>query len=167
MISTKIAENNTPEDNPPEDNPTDTPAVTLKNVSFSYNGRPVLQKVSLTIRQGEFLAIIGPNGGGKSTLIKLMLGLLKPDSGHVSVLGHAPEKAARLIGYMPQDVSINRSFPVSVKDVVLMGRLRHKGRSMITQHDRAAAGDILDRLGIGDRSGPRNADISGGQRVKA
>lgn len=156
MISKSIA----------KDSPAGTPAVSLENVSFSYNGRPALKNVNLTISRGEFLAIIGPNGGGKSTLVKLMLGLLRPDSGNVSVLGLAPERAAHLIGYMPQDLSINRSFPISVADVVLMGRLRHKGRSMITPRDRTAAGDILDRLGIGDLSGRKVSDISGGQRAK-
>lgn len=152
MISTKALEDN--------------PAVSLEDVSFSYNGRQVLQNVTLTVPDGEFLAIIGPNGGGKSTLVKLMLGLLKPNTGHISVLGRAPGKAARLIGYMPQDVSINRSFPISVMDVVLMGRLRHRGRSMITPHDRNLADDIIGRLGIGDIAGQKIADISGGQREK-
>ncbi|NOY69953.1 MAG: ABC transporter ATP-binding protein [Deltaproteobacteria bacterium] len=146
--------------------PTVAPAVSLDRISFSYNGRQVLQNVTLAIPDGEFMAIIGPNGGGKSTLVKIILGLLKPDSGHVSVLGLPPEKAARLIGYMPQDVLINRSFPISVMDVVLMGRLRNKGRSRITPHDRNLALDILDRLAIGDLAGRKIADISGGQRAK-
>lgn len=149
-----------------ENHQTGVPAVSLENVFFSYNGRPVLHDVTMAVNKGEFLAIIGPNGGGKSTLLKLMLGLLKPDRGRISILGLAPEKAAHYIGYLPQDVSINRSFPISVMDVILMGRLRHKGRSRISTRDRKAAVDTLDRLNIGNLADRRVSDISGGQREK-
>ena len=100
-----------------------TPIIEIKNVAFAYNGETVLQDVSLDIRQGDFIAMIGPNGGGKTTLLKLILGLLKPDSGIIRVMGQSTEKASSCIGYVPQDVDINRSFPITAMDVVLMGKL--------------------------------------------
>jgi len=144
----------------------DAPAVVIEDLSFSYNRRPVLEDVNLTVNRGDFLAIIGPNGGGKSTLLKLILGLFKPDSGRISVLGLPPKKAAHFIGYFPQDVSINRFFPIAVMDVVLMGRLRHGGRSRISKQDRIKAMTVMEKLGIENLAGYKISDISGGQRAK-
>ena len=101
--------------------------IEVRDVWFSFNGQPVLREANLNVPRGDFLVIIGPNGGGKTTLLKLILGLLKPDRGTVSVFGQTPEKAAHRVGYVPQNVHVNKTFPVSVFDVVLMGRLR-KGR---------------------------------------
>ena len=94
--------------------------VEMENVSFAYNGQTVLQDVNLTIAPEDFVAIIGPNGGGKTTLLKLLLGLLTPDTGCIRVLGDSPGEASHHIGYVRQDVHINRSFPISTLDVVLM-----------------------------------------------
>jgi zinc transport system ATP-binding protein len=94
--------------------------VEIKDVCFAYNGHTVLEGVSLDIRQGDFIAMIGPNGGGKTTLLKLILGLLKPGKGFIRVLGDTTEKASHHIGYVPQDVHINRSFPITAMDIVLM-----------------------------------------------
>ncbi|MHA1543764.1 MAG: ATP-binding cassette domain-containing protein, partial [Alphaproteobacteria bacterium] len=85
--------------------------VEIKDVWFAYNGQTVLEDVSLDIRQGDFIAMIGPNGGGKTTLLKLMLGLLKPGKGSIRVLGDTTGKASHHIGYVSQDVHTNRSFP--------------------------------------------------------
>jgi len=101
--------------------------IEVQDVWFSFNGQAVLREVSLTVPRGDFLVIIGPNGGGKTTLLKLILGLLKPDRGTVRVFGRTPERVAHRIGYVPQNVHVNKTFPVSVLDVVLMGRLR-KGK---------------------------------------
>lgn len=99
--------------------------VSIKNVSFHYGDLLVLDDVNLTIRQGDFLGIIGPNGGGKTTLLKIMLGLLKPDRGEVTVFGKPCDRSRQMIGYVPQHIEFDREFPVNVRDVVLMGRLRH------------------------------------------
>jgi len=96
------------------------PIIEVSHLYFSYNGSQVLSDVSLNIQEKEFVAFIGPNGGGKTTLIKLMLGILKPDSGAIRIMGHPPAKNAHRIGYVPQDISINKSFPISVIDVVLV-----------------------------------------------
>ena len=96
-----------------------TPIVEISNVTFAYNGETVLRDVSFDIRDGDFIAMIGPNGGGKTTLLKLILGLLKPDRGAIRVMGQSARKASPSIGYVPQDVNINRRFPIR-------GSLRHR-----------------------------------------
>jgi len=99
--------------------------IELENVRFAYNGSgPVLDGISLAVRPREFLAVLGPNGGGKSTLLRVMLGILEPQAGKVSLLGRPPLESVRQVGYVPQDANTNRGFPVSVEDVVLMGRVR-------------------------------------------
>lgn len=100
------------------------PVIELKDVSFAYDiGPPALEHVSLAVEEGEFLGLVGPNGGGKSTLLKLVLGLLKPASGEVRVAGATAQAARRMIGYMPQYARYVRDFPISVEETVLLGRL--------------------------------------------
>ena len=99
-------------------------AIELKNVTFSYEKTPILENATFSLKQGDFLGIIGPNGGGKTTLLKLLLGILEPDSGVIRVLGESPHDAKHRVGYVPQYTDLNLSFPVSVMDIVLMGRLR-------------------------------------------
>ena len=113
--------------------------VTVENLWFSFNGRPVLRDVSFEVERGEFLALIGPNGGGKTTLLKLMLGLLEPDRGRVRVFGKSPRHSAHSIGYVPQEAAASRSFPLSALEAVLMGRLQPgRLRSRYGRQDRAA-----------------------------
>jgi len=104
---------------------TDT-VIEIKNVYFSYNDPPVLVDVSLDIKEGEFIGIVGPNGGGKSTLLKIMLGLVSPDKGTVRILGKSPVKGRSAIGYVPQYVNFERNFPITVLDTVLLGRINEK-----------------------------------------
>jgi zinc transport system ATP-binding protein len=139
------------------------PVIEASDLSFSYNGNSVLENISFDVRELEFLALIGPNGGGKTTLLKLMLGLLKPDSGKISIFGNPPSKTARRIGYVPQDVAINKSFPISVIDVVLMGRLRFHSGTGLLKSDRTAALNALSQLGMTQYQHRRIDDLSGGQ----
>lgn len=120
----------------------DMPAILLREISFSYDGPAILEGINLEVNAGEFLGIVGPNAGGKSTLLKIILGLLQPTSGQVEVLGRSPVEARRQIGYVPQYPEFRRDFPVTVKDVVLMGRLgsaslfggyRQQDREIVTQ----------------------------------
>lgn len=100
------------------------PLIELADVSFAYEiGPPALEHVSLVVEEGEFLGLVGPNGGGKSTLLKLVLGLLRPGSGEARVAGGAPQASRRVIGYVPQYARFARDFPISVEETVLMGRL--------------------------------------------
>jgi len=98
--------------------------IDVRDVCFSYDiGPPVLENVSLEIRDGEFLGLVGPNGGGKSTLLKLVLGLIEPARGEVLVSGKSPWAARGMIGYVPQYARFARDFPISARETVLLGRL--------------------------------------------
>jgi zinc transport system ATP-binding protein len=94
----------------------------LENVYLYFNQSAVLEDVNLSVKEDSFLAIIGPNGGGKTTLLKVILGLVKPDKGSVTVFGKKPMEGKKEIGYLPQYRPINLNFPISVYDVVLEGR---------------------------------------------
>jgi len=140
------------------------PVITLENVSFSYGGPVVLEQVNLTMERGEFLGLVGPNGGGKSTLLKIILGLLEPAAGHVTVLGHRPVEARQAIGYVPQFATFPRYFPVSVEETVLLGRLG-KTRSIIGygKADKAAARRAMTETEIEDLHKRPIDALSGGQ----
>jgi zinc transport system ATP-binding protein len=143
------------------------PIIELRNLSFSYNGRPVIENVSLDILEGEFCAVIGPNGGGKTTLLKLMLGLVKPCQGTALLFGAPPEKTARLAGYVPQDTRRADGFPATVRDVALMGRLSGRfGARRYTRADREAAREALVRMGMWELRDRRIGELSGGQRQR-
>lgn len=143
------------------------PIVDIKDVSFSYNSQRVLEDINLEIRPRDFIAMIGPNGGGKTTLLKLILGLLKPDRGSVHVMGEPARKISHRIGYVPQDVHINRNFPITALDVVLMGRLApRKKRSGNAAGDRREALEILERMEIGALAHRKIGALSGGQRQR-
>ncbi len=146
----------------------DVPVIDIRNLCFSFPGPVlILEDVNLRVPRGDFLAIIGPNGGGKTTLLRLILGLLRPDSGTVSVLGTEPAGAVGRIGYVPQMTGFERSFPVSVMDAVLMGRLHFRGVFRgYTDEDRSVAADQLELLRITELSRRRIGDLSGGQRQR-
>ena len=141
--------------------------VDINNLSFSYNGDPVLRDVNFSVRQRDFIAIIGPNGGGKTTLLKLILGLLKPDAGKILVDGQAPPKASACIGYVPQNVHMNSRFPITAMDVVLMGKFDPKKRwARQSATNRREALAALDRIGMADHANRRIGELSGGQRQR-
>ncbi|MFO7459128.1 MAG: ATP-binding cassette domain-containing protein, partial [Desulfatiglandales bacterium] len=143
------------------------PIVEIRNVFFSYNGHEVLQDVTLDVLQGDFIAMIGPNGGGKTTLLKLMLGLLKPTGGSVRVLGVPAQKASHHIGYVPQEIHGNRSFPITALDVVLMGKLEPGKRfTRKSRQDREEATKALERMDMAAFAGRRIDELSGGQRQR-
>lgn len=99
------------------------PAITADALSFSYPQVAVLESATFRIQAGEFIGIFGPNGGGKTTLLKLLMGLLTPDQGTLKVFGDAPKDRRTDIGYVPQSIQLDRTFPISVLEVVLMGCL--------------------------------------------
>jgi len=143
------------------------PIVEIRNVFFSYNGQEVLQDVNFDVAEGDFIAMIGPNGGGKTTLLRLMLGLLKPAQGSVRVLGMPAQKASHHIGYVPQEVHGNRSFPITALEVVLMGKLGPGKRfSRNSRKDREEAMEALARMDMADLGGRRIDELSGGQRQR-
>jgi zinc transport system ATP-binding protein len=145
---------------------TQPPIIEVRDLSFSYDREPVLSNVSFDIAKQEFLAIIGPNGGGKSTLVKLILGLLKPDCGSILVNGRHPASMGHMFGYVPQNININIHFPISVIDVILMGRLRQGGFRRINRKERQLALDLIETIGISGLENRRIQDLSAGQRER-
>lgn len=182
---------------PPLETPTELPTsvvpaalpipdavIRVWDLSFAYGAAPVLEGVNLEVGAGEFLGIVGPNAGGKSTLLKLILGLLAPQAGRIRVLGNPPAAASRLVGYVPQYPSFPRDFPITVEQAVLLGRIGGRGR----QHagasglhnplpgwlaalrpggygraDRAAARQALEEVEAADLAQRRIGSLSGGQ----
>ena len=143
------------------------PAIEIADLSFAYDGPPVLRDVTLRVAAGEQVCMVGPNGGGKTTLVKLILGLLTPNRGRVKVFGHPPAAGRRHVGYAPQHAAFDPQFPVSVIDVVLMGRLgRTRTWGPYRRDDRRAADRALAEVGLSDLRKRPFATLSGGQRQR-
>ncbi len=145
----------------------DTPIIELKNVVFSYNHHAILKDVNMKVYANDFIAVIGPNGGGKTTLLKIMLGLLPVGHGSVRIYGQKPQNVSHRIGYVPQNVHANKNFPISVMDVVLMGCLR-SGRIWThpTKMDRNSAQEALEKMEMLKYHKRRIGELSGGQRQR-
>jgi zinc transport system ATP-binding protein len=141
--------------------------VSLQNIRVSYGDVPALEDVTLSIFQHDFLGIIGPNGGGKSTLLKVLLGLVKPDSGNARIFGKPPEQARSRIGYVSQRPFFDRDFPASVRDVVMMGRYVRAGLCRrYSRADRYAAEKALERVGMRGYDDKQIGHLSGGQQQR-
>lgn len=138
--------------------------IDFAQVDFAYRENKVLSKVNFSLDDGDFVSIVGPNGGGKTTLLKLILGLLKPHSGTIKVFGERPAKYKRRIGYVPQFEKFDAAFPISVLDVVLLGRLRM--RPWCNRDDFAAARLALTQLRIDDLAKQPFQSLSGGQKQR-
>lgn len=138
--------------------------INLDDVSFSYNKLPVVRNINLAISEGEFLGVIGPNAGGKSTLLKLILGLLEADTGKITVFGKKPEKGRSRIGYVPQYPVFSRDFPINVRDAVLLGRLgQTRWYGGYTQEDKEIAINSLKAVEIDNIHDQTIESLSGGQ----
>jgi manganese/iron transport system ATP-binding protein len=147
---------------------TAAPAIDLRGVTAGYDDRPAVESVDLSIPAGSLVAIFGPNGGGKTTLLKLIAGLLEPWSGTIRVLGLAPSEAAHRIAYVPQAELVDWAFPVSVWDVAMMGRFARLGPlHQPGAADRAAVSAALDRVGMLAEARTQIGRLSGGQRRRA
>ena len=145
------------------------PVIKITDLNFSYQEHPVLEAVNLEIQEGELGSIVGPNGGGKTTLLKLILGLLQPNRGIIEVFGEKPEKGRRKIGYMPQHAHLDPLFPVSVLNVVLMGQLGKQSGSLFGGYPRQAietARGALNEVGLSDCEEDSFHQLSGGQRQR-
>jgi zinc transport system ATP-binding protein len=143
-----------------------TPAIAIENLSFGYDGTPILVDVNLEISPFDSLCIVGPNGGGKTTLMKLVIGLLQPDHGTIRIFGKKPEDAYTLIGYVPQYAQYDKQFPISVKEVVCMGRLGSSFSGRYSKEDREQTSRALREVGMADHAGRSFASLSGGQRQR-
>jgi zinc transport system ATP-binding protein len=141
--------------------------VEVKDVDFSYGSDQILQCVNLELAAGEFLGVIGPNGGGKTTLLKLIAGLLTPASGQVRIFGQPVARSGRLIGYVPQFADVDRTFPITVLDVVLMGRLGLTSfLGSYGEADREAARKAMEQVGVWGLRQRRLGNLSEGQRQR-
>jgi len=141
--------------------------IQIENVDFAYGPVSVLEQANLTIGEREFVSVVGPNGGGKTTLLKIMLGLLEPQSGSAHVFGEVPMVGRKWIGYLPQHANLDSQFPVTALDVVLMGRMgktRSLGFYSKTDHEIAQA--MLERVGLEKLSARPLSALSGGQRQR-
>lgn len=146
------------------------PVLSVKDVSFAYAGNPILERISFELKAGEYLGIIGPNGGGKTTLLKLILGLLKPDQGQILLLGEAVKHSDNRyrIGYVPQRVMAEgHLFPATVEEVVMSGRTAVRGFfSMRSKADVAAVKRAMKTSDVGHLAHRRVGTLSGGERQR-
>lgn len=134
----------------------------MKSVSASYGNKPVLRDVDLKIFKNDFIGVIGPNGGGKTTLLKIILGLIKPAKGTLTL--YKELQGSSKIGYLPQISTGDNSFPLTVMDVLLSGLMMHKGLvSRMSSSDKEKAGRIIEELGLSDMADSSLSVLSGGQ----
>ncbi len=146
------------------------PVVNIANVNLTYGDVSILEDVSLEVEAGDFLAVLGPNGGGKSTILKLMLGLIKPDSGTIRVLGEAPGETGGRIGYLPQHTHVSTSFPTTVLEAVHMGTVRPGLRGVAglarTPKEMNKARQALERVNMLEYANRSLSGLSGGQKQR-
>ena len=141
--------------------------IDIENLTFSYDKDVILENIDLHVEERDFLAIIGPNGGGKSTLLKLILGLEKAKQGSIKVFGKKPSKNLSLIGYVPQNTNVNTDFPIKVIEVVLMGHVGEKTPLFGYGKDEVAcAMGALSQVGMQEFAQSKIGSLSGGQRQR-
>ena len=134
------------------------------NVSFRYQKDLILDGVSFSVNQGEFVGIIGPNGGGKTTLLKLIMGFLKQGEGSIRIFGESPKQARERLAYVPQNLRFDRQFPISVLELVLSGRLSHlPWHGQYSSLDYQLAQEALDYVGMAPFKNHPFGKLSGGQ----
>lgn len=137
-------------------------AVNIRDLNFYYRKRKVLEDINLIIPHKSFMAIIGPNGGGKSTLLRMILGLITPFRGEVQIFGQNPKQARDLMGYLPQHVSFLHDFPINVEDTILTGRY-HGLFHNYNQEDREAVSKALELVELEGLNERQMGQLSGGQ----
>lgn len=141
------------------------PAVLATRLSFTYEKTAVLDSANLQIVEGEFIGIIGPNGGGKTTLLKLMMGFLAPQSGSIRLFGETPAAMRQRIGYVPQVSQTDRAFPITVFELVMLGHITK--RLFYPPHAKERTLQILDELGLLPHQSKAFSSLSGGLAQKA
>ena len=141
--------------------------IQIKNLWVTYEKESVLQDINLTVCDRDYIGIIGPNGGGKSTLFKVVLGLISPQQGEIKILGKSVQKGRRFIGYVPQIMQFDLAFPITVAEVVRMGRLgKRKLLQPYQKRDEAVVKRVLDQVGLLQWRDRALSELSGGQRQR-
>jgi len=144
-----------------------TPLLSIHGLSAGYEHETILQDINLDVFPGDFIGLIGPNGGGKSTLLKVILGLLPPQRGEVRVLGLEPREGRKFIGYVPQFVESDRAFPVSVWDTVRMGLLSGwRWFERLSKQETGRIESALEQVGMVNLRHKLMGELSGGQRQR-
>jgi len=143
------------------------PIIKLEKVSFCYKIKPILRDVNLTIHQGDFIGIIGPNGGGKTTLLKLIMGMLTPHKGKINIHNKNPKEVRDKFGYVPQSYSIDKLFPITTLEVVLLGLLKRSYFGFFSKKQKEKAINILKQVGLKDHIKKAFGQLSGGQAQRA
>ena len=139
--------------------------ILIENLSFSYGNNLILENLNFEIFQNDYIAIIGPNGGGKTTLLKLLLGFLEPSSGKIEILGTSPLKMRQKISYLPQYINFNMDMPINVLDIVLQGRLK-KSKLFYSKEDKKISLEKLELMNVAHLKDRKIKDLSGGQRQR-
>ncbi len=143
---------------------TSATSIQLNSVSFSYECSPILKNVTLTIQNGEFVGIFGPNGGGKTTLLKILMGFLQPDQGSVLLWDLPPTQARSYIGYVPQISKVDRQFPITVEEVVQMGQLSSLNFfGILSKAAKERSLDALEKVSMLPYKDAAFGQLSGGQ----
>ncbi len=144
-----------------------TPTVLeVKNLSFAYSKERVLEDINLSVHEKDFLALIGPNGGGKSTLVKLILGINRLQEGSITIFGKTTNKEISQIGYVPQNTNVNIDFPIKVIEIVMMGLKKSAFSFGYTKEERSHAMNLLKQVGIENEAQKKIGSLSGGQRQR-
>lgn len=142
-------------------------AVEGRGLTLAYGRHPVLQDVSFDLPSGAVTSLVGPNGAGKSSLLNAIVGLLPVESGTLKVLNGTPSELRRRVGYVMQSAKVNEQLPVTVREVVTMGRFATRGAfGRMTAEDRRMVDESIDRLELGDLTGRHLHELSGGQRQR-
>lgn len=141
-----------------------TDKIDIANLSFKYDEQNILDDITLSIPKGQFSVLIGPNGGGKTTLLKLLLGFITPNKGSISIFGSSPKDFRPKMAYVPQYLSFDRAFPISLINLILMGALHnHKWYRGYAKDDKEMAYTLLDQMDLSDKASMPIGALSGGQ----
>lgn len=142
-------------------------AVEVNNVTFRYENVPVLEEINFKVDENDFVGIIGPNGGGKTTLVKILIGLLKPETGNVKIFGQLAGKLKKHIGYVPQSFNFDTHYPISVREVVLMGRINAAASfSKVKTGDEKIVEECLAKVDMYKFKNELIGNLSGGQKQR-
>ncbi|MCW8931011.1 MAG: metal ABC transporter ATP-binding protein [Gammaproteobacteria bacterium] len=139
-------------------------AIEINELNFSFESLSILENINMTIERGDFAGLVGPNGGGKTTLLKLILGLYKAQTGKIKIFGKPLKNQRKLIGYVPQYANFNSDFPISVQDTVLQGRLGiSRCLGAYCQKDKVIAQKVMQETEIDNLAQRSIQSLSGGQ----